>query len=303
MNLRLSLRLVPGRLETSIIALALIRGALPNLIGPRGPSLPSDAPLVGSINAIARSFNRSPETVRRHVHILANQGFFTVAPDGVRLAPSLEAGARILDYLHGAHDNLLWLLEELDGWGLLKRSKPRKQHKTPHELLLLTALDFRLHGFDSFYGLVNDDWVSWSLWNALSGMTVRHVTTDRELSRTFMVQSTPNDVRRPASVRALATVAGLPYATVWRHVLAMERGGYVRRVAGGYVILTEHLLTRAVETRVALYVQNTFDRLNAVVAKGIDPKAIPSLYRGGRPVLVPFGRASSISAYTKTRFT
>lgn len=286
MNLNLSLRLVPGRLETSIVAQALIRGALPELIGPDGPALPVSTPLIGSVSSVARSFERSPETIRRHVHTLAAQGFFTVEHDGVRLAASPEAGGRMLAYLRCMHDNMLWLVEQLDGWSLVKRRASTTQRAASLGLILRTALDLRLFGFDSFRGPIGG-WTSMSLWNALSAVSVRHVTVNRRLSSMYIRRSTPDTLRRPASLRTLSTVSGLPYATVWRHLAALEASGKVGRKSDGYVMLTGQLLTSDIEARVAHYVRNTLDRVNTLVAKGVDPAAIPSLYIGGRPALVP----------------
>ena len=293
MNLRLSLRLVPGRLETSIVAQMLIRGALPELAGTYGttggtggPALPAGTPLVGSVSAIARAFGRSPETMRRHVQVLAGQGFFTVEPDGVRLAPTQEAGARILAYLRDLHDNMLWLVEELDSWGLVTRRAPEGQEAAQLGSVLRTALDLRMFGYDSFRSSIAS-WTSMSVWNALSAVSVRHITTDRGLSWQFARRSTPDALRRPTSLRALCAVTGLPYATVWRHLAALEAEGKVGRKDGDYAMLTGQLLTPEIEDRVAHYVRHTLGRVDALVANGMDPAAIPSLYFGSRPAPVP----------------
>ena len=223
MNLRLSLRLVPGRLETSIVAQMLIRGALPELAGPGlagthgagGPALPAGTPLIGSISAVARAFGRPAETMRRHVQVLAGQGFFTVEHDGVRLAPSPEVGGRILAYLRDLHDNMLWLVEELGSWGLVTRQAPDGQEGTLLGSVLRTALDLRMFGYESFRASIAS-WTSMSVWNTLSAVSVRHITVDRELSGQLARRSTPDALRRPTSLRALCAVTGLPYATVWR---------------------------------------------------------------------------------------
>ena len=285
-NLRLTLQLVPGRLEASIVAQALLQGALPVLTGAGGPALPAGTPLIGSISAVARSFERSPETMRRHVQVLARQGFFTVEHDGVRLAPSPEAGRRILSYLRDLHDNMLWLVEELDSWGLVTRRAPEGQEETLLGTILRTALDFRLFSFATFKGPIGG-WTSMSLWNALSAASVRHVTVDRGLSGQFVQRSTPDALRRPISLRALCAVSGLPYATVWRHLVAMEADGTVGRKGEGYAILTGQLLTPDMEARVVQLVQSTLDRVDTLVARGLDSAVIPSLYFGGRPALVP----------------
>lgn len=300
MNLRLSLRLLPGRLETSIVAQALLRGALPHLVGTHGPELPTATPLIGSVGSIARSFDRSPETMRRHVQVLVTEGFFVVEPGGVRLAPTSEAGSRILEYLRGVHDNMLWLVEELDSWGLVTRkmanapgitiSNPvahgaHTQAIPPLALILRAALDLRLLGFDTFKGV--SSWTSLAVWNTLSAVSVRHITTNRQLCSLYRQRSTPDTLRRPISVRALSGVSGLPYATIRRHLADLELAGRVGRKGNGYVMLTGQLMTSDIERRVVAYVSNALDRVDTLVAKAIDPAAIPSMYIGARPVLVP----------------
>ena len=286
MNMNLSLRLVPGRFETSIVAQALFRCALPELIGADGPALPAGTPLIGSISSVARSFERSPETIRRHVQVLVGQGFFTVERDGVRLAPTAEAGGRVLAYLRCVNDNMLWLVEELDSWGLVKCRARKEQGAIPVKPILRAAMDLLLFGFEGFRGPLGG-WTSLAVWNALSAASVRHVTLSRQLSSRFSQRSTPDSLRRPISLRALCAASGLPHATVWRHLAALEASGRVGRKGDGYVVLTGQLLTGDMEARVAHYVQPTLDRVNTLVARGLDPAAIPSLYIGGRPAPVP----------------
>jgi len=47
MILHLSHRLVPGRFETAVVAQALLRGALPHLVGPAGVWLGEVNPVQG----------------------------------------------------------------------------------------------------------------------------------------------------------------------------------------------------------------------------------------------------------------
>ena len=56
---------------------------------------------------------------------------------------------------------------------------------------------------------------------------------------------------------------------------------------GDYAMLTGQLLTPEIEDRVAHYVRHTLDRVDALVARGLDPNAIPQLYFGNRPAPVP----------------
>ena len=286
MNMQQSLRLVPGRLETSIVAQSLIRCALPQLVGPRGLMLPTSRPLIGSISSVARSFDRSPETIRRHVHLLTRKGFFAVERDGVRLSLLPDAGARTLVYLQRTHDNMLWLVEELDSWGVVRRRASRGDKGSSLERILRTALDLRLFAFETFHGPLGG-WTSLSIWNALSGASVRHVTANRRLSSEYIQRSTPDSLRRPISVRALCSVSGLPYATVWRHLASLEEAGKVGRRGDGYVMLTGQLRTTDMEARVVQYVVSALSRVDRLLSEGLDPEDIPSLYIGPRPALVP----------------
>ena len=288
MNLPQAHRLVLGRLETAIVGQALLRGALPLLTGSGQAALPTTRPLIGSISSVARSFARSPETIRRHVHALVGKGYFAVEQDGVRLAPSAEAGERILAYLRRAHDHMLWLVEELDSWGLVTHRTAGKPRAASFELIVRTAMDLRLHGVESFRGPLGG-WTSMALWNALSAVSVRHITIDRRLSGMFTRESTPDALRRPTSARVLSAMSGLPYATVWRLLAAHADGGTVARRDEGYVMLTGQLLTPEIEGRVRQFVRHVLDRVDRLVAAGVDPGAIPSLYLGGRPELVPIG--------------
>lgn len=124
------------------------------------------------------------------------------------------------------------------------------------------------------------------MFNALSAASVRHVTRDRTLSSQFVVRSTPDALRRPISIRALSMLTGLPYATVWRHLSELERGGKVGRKDDGYVVLTEQLLTEQMEAWVTAYVRDALARVDRLVAAGLDPTTIPSSYFEQRPSLV-----------------
>jgi len=250
-NVRRSLALMPGRLHESIVAQLLIRRALPFFVANETLVLPRGAPLIGTIGAVARSFERSDETIRRHVRCLASQGLVTVTADGIRIDPSPDTGARVLAYLMSLHDDMAWLAAELRGWGLLPPAADGRWPST--ERLLRFGLDIGLYAFERFRGPIGG-WTSMTLWNALSTLSVRDVTTDAALSERFRHRSTPDEVRRATSLRGLAAATGLPYPTVRRHVLALEAAGRVAPWRGGYAVLTAQLMDEAIERRVADYV-------------------------------------------------
>lgn len=255
-NLPRSLALVPGRLHESIVMQLLIRQALPSLT--TGGGTGAAPPLVGTVGAVARSFERSEETIRRHVRYLAGQGFVTVEADGVRMAPAEEAGARIRAYLDGVHADTSRLVGELCDHGLLMPGPAPSR-----ERMLRFGLDIGLYSFERFRGPIGG-WTSMTLWNALSTLTVRAVTNDPALSERFRHVSTPDSARRPTSLRGLAAATGLPYPTVRRHVLALEAAGRVARWRGGYAVLTAQLLDEAIEQRVTDYVAFVLARGNAL---------------------------------------
>ncbi len=286
MNLHASHRLTSGVFETAIVAHALLRGALPYLDWTDGPALPSGTPLIGSINGVARSFERSPETIRRHVQALAAEGYFTVERGGVRLTPTTEAAARIVAYIRAIHDNLLWLIAQLDDWGLITRPASARLPVPMAEPVTRMAFDMRLQTFEKFRGPLSG-WTSMQVWNTLSVASVRHIVISRRLSSLFVQRSTPDALRRPLSLRALCTLSGLPYATVRRHLIALESHGKVGRKGQGFSVLTEQLLVPEFEARVVNQVRDALGRLQGLVTRGLDPARIPNLYLGQAPSIIP----------------
>ncbi|WP_421737100.1 hypothetical protein [Caulobacter sp.] len=54
----------------------------------------------------------------------------------------------------------------------------------------------------------------------------------------------PDEVRRPASLSAIARSLGIPVETTRRHVIKLERAGFAHRSKGGGVLVTADILAR-----------------------------------------------------------
>lgn len=277
------LALVPGRFETAVVMQAVVRGALYSIVRSGTFVVPERPVAAGSIKALARSFGKPVETMRRHAQTLARLGYVTVTADGLQFAPDQEVRERVLTFLDATHDLMLWLVAQLYGWRLLRQ--PANPHRTvSREAIARFGLDLMLLPFESYRGAFGT-WTDFAIWNALGTASVRRITTDRELSAVFSSRSTPDDERQAIGLRVLSEASGLSYGTTWRRVSAMERAGLIAQRDEKYVVLTGLLRSEAMEERVVLAVQQTLARANELIASGLDPRSVKGLYIGTEPRL------------------
>ncbi len=77
---------------------------------------------------------------------------------------------------------------------------------------------------------------------AITQSNVAHLDVRGRTAETAPVGPPPDTERRPVSVIALADGLGLPYETVRRRVVGLEKAGWCVRVQGGVVVPAERFM-------------------------------------------------------------
>lgn len=81
----------------------------------------------------------------------------------------------------------------------------------------------------------------------------------------------PDEVRRPVSIRAIATSLGMPFETVRRRVQRLVELGLCRKVRGGYIVPAETLEGPDAEVALLGNISNLRRLFRRLEAAGFDP--------------------------------
>ena len=206
-----------------------------------------------SMNAIATSLSASPETVRRHVHLLATAGFCHGDADGMAIAPDFLDRQDVRD---GGDRLDVWFTHLLDGFELTGFILPPGVRGQPRGATLATALDLYLSVFE----LAEARYRNWNELYVMGAITVYNasaITHDPALAQRYGMADRPPPLalRRPVSVTAIVAMHGFPYATIWRHVDKLRRMGIIEQRDGGYLMREAFLFSAEVERLSAIKVR------------------------------------------------
>ncbi len=237
-----------------------------------------------TVRKMAMSLGSPPESTRRHVNILLDRGALALSAQGVTLAATAANEAFMVQYYLGIHDLFLRLIEDMvatcdidlpigatPGFGMADIVQRAL------EILLLPIDTFRLAG---------NNRMTFMLWGALTMVAVRNVTYDPVLSRLYADAIPPDDVRIGISLRSLAAMVSIPYASAWRYIQALHASGLVTRLGSNqWTVLTANLLSepaRGLSTPPSILV---FRKVRELALLGLDPARAAEHYRFGRPML------------------
>ncbi|KQM21449.1 hypothetical protein ASE73_15475 [Sphingomonas sp. Leaf24] len=192
-----------------------------------------------SISSLAASLRRPRESIRRASIALAGQGLCQADGDGLRLPD----GFADLPAMIAMRDDVLALLRQmLDGFVHGGLTFPRAGVVPGDDALLAAALDVYLSVYElSEAPLVTP--MGLYVVGAISVLNAAAITHDPELGHRYGFAHTipPDDIRRPASLQAVAEIDGFPYPTIWRHATAARLAGALRRVPDGYLLGTRYM--------------------------------------------------------------
>jgi DNA-binding transcriptional regulator YhcF (GntR family) len=224
-----------GELISSLVFAAVWHNSLQ---GPAGGAV--------GVRELARRLNLPYETVRRHAMGLVRAGQCTATPEGIAIVPAVLKSRVIAEVMRKTYLNTERMLIDLTRAGLAKYKPPaaataRRGGLTRDQMVIAIASTrqllaaIRLAG-DTWNGDVLRGLVFTAIWTA----NVKHITNTAPASIQTVL---PDDQRLPVSVLAIANSLRLPYETVRRHALALEKAGVCRRVGrkGLVVPASEHL--------------------------------------------------------------
>lgn len=143
------------------------------------------------------------------------------------------------------------------------------------------SLDVALAPLSTEGSLVHD-FVGMLVWITVGAANIRHVTYDPVLARRYAVESSPDTLRRPTSLHAIASAIGLPYATVWRKARALEAAGLLAKHEGGWIILTAHLRAGNVEASVRSTTNYILRKIRELVRLGLRADRLDGVWLNGR---------------------
>ena len=197
--------------------------------------------LLPSINGLATSLSRPYETVRRHVHRLAERNIVCLTDRGVSLRSTPEH-AEIMHQVRSAFvAHMQFFLKEMkraDLW-VCTSEEERRLSDSEH---FFAALDLYLCTLE-FNAPQTRSWAELIVWGATLTINFQDIARDLALSRFYgaMEAVPPMGIRRPASVIEVSKASGLPLETVRRHLKSATLSGLICRVGSGYIVPADFL--------------------------------------------------------------
>ncbi|MBL0897851.1 MAG: hypothetical protein IBJ17_04010 [Reyranella sp.] len=198
-----------------------------------------DSGMVG-VRELARRLNLPYETVRRHAAQLVRAGQCIAMREGIAVAPAVLKSRSITDWMRRSFLNTERMLVDLTRAKLANyrgpsRSGPRQGRLTRDQMLIATASTRQLlAGIRMLGDLWNGDLLKGLVFSAIWTANVKHVINTPMATHQSVL---PDDQRRPVSILAISNSLRLPYETVRRHAVALEKAGMCQRVGRQGVIV------------------------------------------------------------------
>jgi predicted transcriptional regulator len=269
-SLRHALALFPGDLTRAIIFVLVARLSAADWVSGPVIAQPRQATPF-SVNALAASLDRPFETVRRHIMAMVADGICAKSPQGVILAPAPAREAEVIAFFAG-HAQILHRLADKIARHDVAIARPATPLGDQLRLMVTAALDLGL------IALENNEHQSWFeliIHGAMIHECGIAFINDAALARAYGNVVIPDAMWRPVTIRVIAEKYGMPYATVRRHIDAMQSVGMLRKGKGGYTLSTEWTAQPA---RIAMSNQTVLyllRHMRALAASGIDLLAAP----------------------------
>lgn len=237
-----------------------------------------------SVHALAASLSVSPETARRVVATLEAEGLCRRTPGGVIAAahPALPS----LDATVAAAFDLAWRRMRDLGADPLEGCAPGGPAcglaaEDRRAAVALAVMDYLISVIGTTLAAWGEDLLLTWVFFAAMAVNAEAITTDRELAWRYAYADTapPDDLRRPATVRAIAERLGLGHEIVRRTTLRAIPAGMLERRRGGYLAPVRAMQEAGMLGR-GLDLYRRFGRLNALLAaSGLHPLQEPAAER------------------------
>lgn len=212
---------------------------------PANPGIPT--------REISRRLAVPYETVRRHARQLVAAEQCCMTPAGIAIVPAVLRSGNNLETMRKIYFNAERMLAELTRHGLANfqpLAGARRGRLSREQMIVAAAATGRL--LDGVR-LIGDYWsgdvlralVYTAIWTA----NVKHVTNTSPMVPDVL----PDDVRQPVSVLAISNSLRLPYETVRRHVLGLQKEGICQRVGAQGLVVPQAVHRRFTSHSVANY--------------------------------------------------
>lgn len=182
------------------------------------------------VREIARRVNLPYETVRRHAAELVEAGQCVSTKDGVAVEPSKLKSKAHHEMIRRVYLNAERMLVDLTRAGMAKfQPLPSRRGRLTREQMVVAtiATDRLLAGIRIIGDYWNGDVLRALVFTAIWTANVKHVTNSAPAASQVVLA---DELRIPVSVLAISNSLRLPYETVRRHALALERQGICHRV-------------------------------------------------------------------------
>ncbi|MDP2374472.1 hypothetical protein [Reyranella sp.] len=197
------------------------------------------------VRELARRLNLPYETVRRHAAGLVRAGQCTATREGISVVPAALKSRSTVDWMRKTYLNTERMLVDLTRARLAKYEAPpglpERQGKLTREQMVIAIASTRqlLAGIRMLGDLWNGDLLRGLVFSAIWTANVKHVINTATAAHQAVL---PDDQRRPVSILAISNSLRLPYETVRRHAVALEKAGICQRVGQQGVIVpaSEH---------------------------------------------------------------
>jgi predicted transcriptional regulator len=216
-----------------------------------------------TIRAMARSFHRPYETMRRALRRLHELELIDFDEDGVILRDDITERPEIKALLVEMHDIMVTLLDDV--FIFAKSPLPNfPRGSDPADALILAALDLHLLGAEALNSLIAD-WTGLLVLSAITAGNTRDITYHPELAFTYASAESvpPMHLRQPVYFKNLCEALPICPTTAWRRITVMKMLGAVKTVDGG-LINDSKWFTNA---KVIAGICNMVDRMNFIICK------------------------------------
>jgi len=124
-----------------------------------------------------------------------------------------------------------------------RKSSDGAAHADRARLATRLSSDFVMRSLDLLRQMHGGELLTGLIWLAIVQANIAHLDGTALSGEFASVDAVPPDeLRRPASVLAIANALGLPYETTRRHVGKLLAQGECRRVSGGVIVPAERFL-------------------------------------------------------------
>lgn len=274
----------PNRLAEANIFQVIARASLTDWV--REDSIaPPDTNAQAKIRsyAIAMSLSRSPETLRRHTDWLIDHGYLVGSRTGLSVSPAPANVERTVTFYQKLHDLFLRFVADVSATtdyspDMLPRGRPSVAD------ILSRTMDAMLATLEPG-STIPDDPITDSMFCLINALNVRDITHDAEQARRYAEISVPDDRRTPVSLKTVAKVLQLPYATLWRRARELERMGLLRRQQRGWIVPHDILAVEAIQTSFNRHVGFFVRKMRELERLGLTSGDGAPAYLVGRPPL------------------